>query len=520
MGLVCPFPKQIATPDDSFLPRAAHMTFDRGAAYPADQTTVRRANLGVVLRHVASSGSRSRAQIAAETGLTRGTVSSLVSELIARDLLYETGETTVPRGIGRPGAALELSDVVVGVGLEVNVDYLAVSVEDLTGTSATSAGRTATTATRLRASCSTASARRCGTLSTPPRPTGSAPAGVTVAVAGLVEEASGTVVLAPNMGWADLPVAAELESRLGLPVVVENEANLAALAEHWTGAAVGIDDFVCVFGEVGVGGGIVLGGRLFRGTHGFGGEFGHISVDPEGRACACGSRGCVETLVGQESIARAAGISPVAGRPRSLTDELVRRAQDGAPAVLTALDDAGRWLGIALASAFNLLDLRAVVLGGCFGPLAPWLADGVRQTLEERSLAARSGTFTVVPSAFGDGAAVRGAAALSLRRVLDAPWTRRRDVPSRRRTPTRVCARPARRGGGDRAPLRVSTTVFERVRATEYRLARRHCKKEETSEEVRHRSRSGSSGRRPRGRRRACGERETRGDRPGVRPAA
>jgi len=131
----------------------------------------------------------------------------------------------------------------------------------------------------------------------------------------------------------------------------------------------------------------------------------------------------VETLVGQESIARAAGISPVAGRPRSLTDELVRRAEDGAPAVLGALDDAGRWLGIALASAFNLLDLRAVVLGGCFGPLAPWLADGVCETLEQRSLAARSGSFAVLPSAFGDGAAVRGAAALSLRRVLDAPWT-------------------------------------------------------------------------------------------------
>ncbi|HET8811790.1 MAG TPA: ROK family transcriptional regulator, partial [Gaiella sp.] len=370
------------------------MTFDRGAAYPADQTTVRRANLGVVLRHVASAGSRSRAQIAAETGLTRGTVSSLVSELIARDLLLETGETTSPRGIGRPGAALELSDVVVGVGLEVNVDYLAVSVEDLTGT------------VRYR--------RRSNrdNRDSPPQSVldrigeavrdaldaaaadGLRPVGVTVAVAGLVEEASGTVVLAPNMGWADLPVAAELESRLGLPVVVENEANLSALAEHWTGAAVGIDDFVCVFGEVGVGGGIVLGGRLFRGTHGFGGEFGHISVDPEGRACACGSRGCVETLVGQESIARTAGISPVAGRPRSLTDELVRRAQDGAPAVLAALDDAGRWLGIALASAFNLLDLRAVVLGGCFGPLAPWLSDGVRATLEERSLAARSGSFS------------------------------------------------------------------------------------------------------------------------------
>jgi predicted NBD/HSP70 family sugar kinase len=398
------------------------MSFDRGAAGPADQTTVRRANLGIVLRQVASAGARSRAQIAGETGLTRGTVSSLVSELIARGLLRETGETSSPRGIGRPGAALELSDVVVAVGLEVNVDYVAVSVEDLTGVvryerRSNRDNRGSAPHVVLDRICEAArDALDAAALE------GLRPAGVTIAVAGLVEEASGTVVLAPNMGWVDLPVAAELEARLGLPVVVENEANLAALAEHWTGAAVGIDDFVCVFGEVGVGGGIVLGGRLFRGTHGFGGEFGHVSVDPDGRACACGSRGCVETLAGQEAIARAAGISPVAGRPRNLTDELVRRAEDGAPAVLRALDDAGRWLGIALASAFNLLDLRAVVLGGCFGPLAPWLAGGIRETLEERSLAARSGAFVVLPSAFGDGAAVRGAAALPLRRVLDAPW--------------------------------------------------------------------------------------------------
>jgi predicted NBD/HSP70 family sugar kinase len=165
----------------------------------------------------------------------------------------------------------------------------------------------------------------------------------------------------------------------------------------------------------------VLGGRLFRGTHGFGGEFGHVSVDADGRLCACGSRGCVETLVGQESIAAAAGIS-TSGRARSLTDELVRRAEAGAPDVVGALDDAARWLGIALASTFNVLDLQAVVLGGCFGPLSPWLAGKVRRTLEERSLAARSGSFVVLPSAFGDGAAVRGAAALSLRRVLEAPW--------------------------------------------------------------------------------------------------
>ena len=153
---------------------------------------------------------------------------------------------------------------------------------------------------------------------------------------------SGTVVLAPNMGWVDLPVATELEARLGLPVVVENEANLAALAEQWTGAAVGIDDFVCVFGEVGVGGGIVLGGRLFRGTHGFGGEFGHISVDPEGRACACGSRGCVETFVGQESIARAAGISPVAGRPRIAVASMGQLVADQVRVFLREVESNGK----------------------------------------------------------------------------------------------------------------------------------------------------------------------------------
>jgi predicted NBD/HSP70 family sugar kinase len=399
------------------------MTFDRAAAAPADQTTVRRANLGVVLRHVATEGARSRARIAADTGLTRGTVSSLVTELMERELLRETGETTSPRGVGRPGVAIEIADVVVGIGLEVNVDYIAVSVDDLTGAvrharrsyrdNRRSSPRPALDRLAKAALAALEAAGRDGLR----------PVGISIAVPGLVQEASGTVVFAPNLGWHDLPVAAELEARIGLPVHVENESNLAALAEHWAGAAVGIDDFVCVFGEVGIGGGLVLGGQLFRGSHGFGGEFGHISVDPGGALCACGSRGCVETIAGQEVIAGAAGIAPVAGRSSGLTEELATRAGTGDRRVLDALSNAGRALGVALASSFNLLDVQAVVLGGCFGPLAPWLVDDVRRTLEERSLAARSGSFVVLPSAFGDGAAVRGAAALSLRRVLDAPWT-------------------------------------------------------------------------------------------------
>jgi predicted NBD/HSP70 family sugar kinase len=249
-----------------------------------------------------------------------------------------------------------------------------------------------------------------------------------VAVPGLVEVASRTIVFAPNLGWADVPIGDELARRLGIAVEVENEANLAALAEHWSGAAREFDDFLCVFGEVGVGGGIVVAGKLYRGAHGFGGEFGHMVVDRDGALCACGGRGCLETIVGQEAIAHAAGIEPVSGRTRSLTEEIVRRAEAGDARVLQALGDAGRCLGSALVSAVNLLDLEAVVLGGCFGPLAPWLSGEVALALGAQPIAARAATVSVVPSAFGEDAAVRGAAALILRRCSTRRGRRRREV--------------------------------------------------------------------------------------------
>jgi predicted NBD/HSP70 family sugar kinase len=252
-------------------------------------------------------------------------------------------------------------------------------------------------------------------------------AGIAVAVPGLVETASGTLLRAPNLGWTRLRIVDELQARLpdlDLPIRVENEANLAALAETWQGAARGVRNFICIFGEVGVGAGIVVDGELYRGAHGFGGEFGHVTLDPDGEPCACGSTGCLETLVGQEAIARRAGISIDSGkRTWSTTAALVRRARSGDPAVLAALSDAGRWLGIGLASAVNLLDLDVVVLGGCFGPLSPWLAVEVEEALHSRVLSGVWSVCELRSSTIGEVAAVRGAAALTLRELLAAPWT-------------------------------------------------------------------------------------------------
>jgi predicted NBD/HSP70 family sugar kinase len=391
----------------------------------ADQTTVRRANLGVVMRHVASNAPCSRARIAADTGLTRGTVSSLVSELVELQLLHETGEDERDGRVGRPGQLLELGDVHVAVGLEVNVDSLEVSVEDITGT--VRYERRVFVDNRRSAAgpvLDRISAMALEAIEELERQ-GAVVVGVAVAVPGLVDQSSGTLVRAPNLGWHGLGIVDELRGRLPeLPIQVENEANLAALAEHWQGTARGVRNFICVFGEVGVGAGIVVDGELYRGAHGFGGEFGHITLAPEGEPCACGSRGCLETFVGQEAIARRAGLTIESGeRVRSVTAELVRRAEAGEAQVLEALEEAGRSLGFGLATAVNLLDLDAVVLGGCFGPLAPWLGAHVESALRTRVLSAEWSHCEVRPSVIGEPAAVRGAAALTLRGLLADPST-------------------------------------------------------------------------------------------------
>jgi len=260
------------------------------------------------------------------------------------------------------------------------------------------------------------------------RGAGLRPVGATVALPGIVDPANGTLLRAPNLDWTDVSVVDELGERLSgpsFPLAADNEANLAALAELWEGTARGFSDVLYVSGEIGVGGGIIIGGELFRGAQGFGGEFGHMTVDPGGRACACGSRGCLETVVGLEALLESAGLDPSGAATTTGSGEpvstLAGRARAGDEPALATLRESGRWLGIAIASAANLLNFQAVVLGGFFGQLSTWLAAPIARELEVHVLASDWAVPRVLPSTLGPEAAVRGAAAQSLRRVLADP---------------------------------------------------------------------------------------------------
>jgi predicted NBD/HSP70 family sugar kinase len=207
-------------------------------------------------------------------------------------------------------------------------------------------------------------------------------------------------------------------------VEAANEANLAAMAEFWYGGRTA-RDFVHVSGEIGVGGGVVVDGALFRGVRGFAGELGHVPVDPDGPLCGCGARGCLEQFAGQEALLRAAGVNggvtTRVGDPDGPVHELVRRAQTADMRTLATLKQAGESLGVALSAFVNVLDVPTIVLGGIYAQLAPWLEEPLSRQLRQRAVASRWDPVELVVSTLAGQAAVRGAAGVSVDRVLGDP---------------------------------------------------------------------------------------------------
>jgi predicted NBD/HSP70 family sugar kinase len=237
------------------------------------------------------------------------------------------------------------------------------------------------------------------------------PAGLAVAVPGLVARDARTVVRAPNLGWHDTDLGELLPA--GLPLTVDNEANFGALAELWLGDGTP-RDFLHVSAEIGIGAAVVVDGGLLRGTRGFAGELGHMPVQPDGPECACGGRGCLEQYAGEEAVLRAAGLEPGGDR----VGLLAGRAADGDEDVRRALCDAGTALGVALTGAVNLLDPQSVVLGGELSGLAPWLLPSLREELSRRTAGP---ACPVSVSGLGPQGPLLGAAHSVVRAVLDDP---------------------------------------------------------------------------------------------------
>jgi predicted NBD/HSP70 family sugar kinase len=395
---------------------------------PLRQREMRDRNRALVLDVVARHEPLTRAQLAVRTGLTKSSVSGIVQELLAAGLVVEQGAR---RGgdPGRPGTALTLArDGMAGLGLEVNVDYLAACVVDLARRTRVQYVEVGDNRARDPAAVAELLARLAGAAVAAAATQGLTVPATCVAVPGLVDQGSGTVVRAPNLDWTGVPLRRLLAGRVPATrteVELENEANLAALGELWFGEGAGYGDFVHISGEVGVGAGIVVAGQLFRGAHGHAGELGHTILDPDGEACGCGGRGCLELFCGQEAILRRAGLDPSVststGRADGPVSVLVDRLGAGDRRAVAALEVAGRGLGMATASLVKLLDPDTVVLGGIYAVLAPWLRASFQAALLEGIPMTRAAPPRIAVSSLGSDAAARGAAGLVTARLLARP---------------------------------------------------------------------------------------------------
>lgn len=372
---------------------------------------MRARNLALVLGEIDRRGPVTRAALAELTGLTKTTVSKLIADLLEGGLVVESGALRDGER-GRPGVVLRISGQrLAALGLEINVDYLAGCVVDLTRT--VRCRRTQAVDNRLARPADVVAelGKLIHALVDDAREAGLTVAAGVLAVPGPINPASGVVHNAPNLGWREVDVLSLLDAPV--PLRVDNEANLAALGELWFGDDPALGDFLHVSGEIGIGAGLVVSGALFRGAHGLAGELGHVVVSPDGPACRCGGQGCLEQYAGQDALLRLAGVDSIPA--------LVGAAAAGEATALAACEQAGRALGVALSSAVNLLDPDTIVLGGIYAPLFPWVADPVAETLAVRLGQMRTNVPEVAVSKVGSDAAVLGAAGQVIREIIDDP---------------------------------------------------------------------------------------------------
>lgn len=392
------------------------------------QAEMRAANMGLILRHLRSGGGRSRARLASETGLSRATISSVVTDLAERGLVRE-GAVLRDGAVGRPGQTVSIDGSrVAGIGLEISVHQTVLTVLTLDGTVIR---EVITSLDVARLEMDVVLDRVAGMLRRALkslREAGVEVVGITVSPPGIIDYSAGALRFAPNLGWRGIPLRDELVRRLGAdgPTIhLENDAKLAALAEYQRLAAQGIHDLVHLTGEVGVGAGIIVDGRLLRGWSGFSGEVGHLPLGRPDVRCNCGRLGCWETAVGLESLLHAAfapgdplgdALVPAEERLRVLAD----RASSGDAHTLDTLEAIAVALIPGLSILVDVLNPRLIVLGGYYAYFTDQLLPRLAAGLEERCIDAGT-AVELKTSTLGPTASARGGALLALEAVFDDP---------------------------------------------------------------------------------------------------
>lgn len=388
-----------------------------GAARPEE---IRRHNLGLLLEQVHRDGELTRAELTQRLGLNRSTIGALVAELSDLGLIDEHVPTGNERA-GRPSHVVTPRvDGPYAIAVEVDVDSVVTAAVSLGGDVLIRRDHTLPAAGNTPGDIADHIATDVDAV-VEALPVGARSVGIGVSTPGTVTPSGGRVEHAPNLEWRGEPFGAILTERLppGVDLVFGNDANLGAMAEHLRGAARGFHDAVYLNGKIGVGGGIIVDGRPLSGAGGFAGEVGHMLLDPAGPPCHCGSRGCVETYVGEGALLRLAGRT--APPNRESVAEVLRSARAGEPAALGGLRAVAVALGRTVANLVNLLNPQVVIMGGSLATVLDLCRAQVETELDVRAMSEARRSVELRTAGLGDDSSLMGAAELAFAPLLADP---------------------------------------------------------------------------------------------------
>ncbi|MEU3555621.1 ROK family transcriptional regulator [Streptomyces fragilis] len=381
---------------------------------PGSQSSLHRANLERVVRAVRLAGSLTQAEIARTTGLSAATVSNIVRELKDAGMV----EVTPTSAGGRRARSVSLSgDAGIVVGIDFGHSHLRVALGNLAHQVLAeetepldvdvSADQGFDRAEQLVRRLAESVGADRGKI-----------AGVGLGVPGPIDLQSGTLGSTAILpGWRGTRPAEELQARLGVPVHVDNDANLGALGELTWGSGRGVKDLAYIKVASGVGAGLVIDGKIYRGPGGTAGEIGHITLDESGPVCRCGNRGCLETFTAARYVLPL--LQPTHG-PELTMESMVRLAKEGDPGCRRVIGDIGRHVGSGVANLCNLLNPGRIVIGGDLAEAGELMLGPIRESVGRYAIPSAARQLSVVPGGLGGRAEVLGALALALNEVGDA----------------------------------------------------------------------------------------------------
>src|SRR3954468_1732525 len=380
---------------------------------------LRTANRRHVIETLRTSGSMTRSALARATGLSRTTISTLLGELIDHGIVSEASDddAAARRGAGRPATVVRLDHSAgAAVSIDVGARHLAVAVGALAHQVLAERWVPLPAAHQAADGMERAAELVRDTLAE----AGVEESAVIGAAMGLpapISQPAGLIASSNILpGWAGVQVADEMSERLGLPVFVENDSNLGALAESAWGAGAGFDQLAYIKAATGIGAGLVQDGKLFRGTTGTAGEIGHTTVAEDGPICRCGNRGCLELYAGGAALLGALRQSHPDVETLERVVELAHEEND--PACARVLADAGSHIGVAIANLINLFNPRRIIVGGELAAAGETVLGPMRVAAERSAVQAAVEAVEIVPGVLGHRAEVLGGLAL----VLFEPW--------------------------------------------------------------------------------------------------